>query len=61
MIRRAQILLDVARVVVVGHVDFQAAEKLDAMAVKLEIERILYFQVETANVGKRPASLRCPT
>jgi hypothetical protein len=53
VVGRGEILLDVAGIVVVGDVDdFQAAEKLDAMTAKSEIERILEFEIEARKGGK---------
>src|SRR3974390_910894 len=53
VIGRGEVLLDVARVVVVGEGDdFEAAEELDAMSFELEVEGILDFQVEASEGGK---------
>lgn len=55
VVGRAQVLLDVAGLEMVEDVgDFEAAEKLDTVAVELEVEGILDFGVEANEAGKSP-------
>lgn len=52
-VRRAEVLLNIARIVVIGDVDdFHAAEELNAMVAELEIEGVLKLEVKTGECWK---------
>jgi hypothetical protein len=58
VVRRAEVLLNVARIVVIGDIDdLETAEKLDAMAAVLEIEWVLQLYIETHKSGKAAGSV----
>jgi hypothetical protein len=60
VVRRGEVLLDVAWIVVVGDVDdFEAAEKLDAMTAEGEIKTILEFQVEVGESREAAGFIAC--
>ena len=61
VIGRGKVLLNVAWIVVIGHVDdFEATEELNAVAFVFEIERILNLQVQAGEGGKTPGLIALP-
>src|SRR5262249_11712133 len=61
VVRRGQGLLNVAWIVMIGGVDdLYSPQKLDAMAAKLEIKRILDLQIEAGEGGKAPCPIARP-
>jgi hypothetical protein len=61
VVRRPEILLDVARIVVISDInDLEPAEKLDAMTAEFEIEGILELDIETHERGEAAGFVSLP-
>ena len=61
VVRRRDVLLNIARIEVVNHVvNAQPSPKLDVVTAKCEVDRVLEFRVHARKAGKRPALFSWP-